>query len=70
MRRSAPAQTLIVVASVLDQAQRLDLAGLDISPGTYWDLLADEAVDIDTHVELGPYQVRWLDAQAADVAEP
>ena len=54
----------LLFAQRASEPQRLELAGIDVAAGRYHDLLGDEMLTVDAHVELGPYQVRWLEAQA------
>lgn len=67
MRREGERETILVVASMLGRPQRLRSAGLGIAPGSYDDLLEGERVQVTGSIDLGPYQVRWLDV--SDLSE-
>ena len=61
MRREAERQRILVVASVVGHTQRLPRAGLGVAPGSYEDLLSGACVRVAGSLDLGPYQVLWLD---------
>jgi sucrose phosphorylase len=61
MARESERQKVVVVASVAPDAQSVSLAGIDLPRGKYEDLLTHELVDLGPTIELGAYQVLWLD---------
>lgn len=61
MRRESANQKVLVVASVSNQGQSLALAGIDLAPGMYQDLLTSSVVAVTDESRIQPYQVMWLD---------
>ena len=61
MYRTCPTQTLLVVASVVAQPQRISVGQLDLPAGQYADALTGRTVTVSDRLELGPYEVVWLD---------
>ena len=70
MRRMGERQTILVVASVTGQGQRLSRADLGIAPGSYDDLVAGAKVPVADDIDLGPFQVLWLDVSDSAAFHP
>ncbi len=64
MRRESERQSILVMASVRDQDQRLSCADLGMPPGTYKDLLTDAHITVNQWLNLEAYRILWLDQGA------
>ncbi len=61
MRRSNTQQVLLIVSSLVDQAQPVALKELGLEPGTYLDQLSQTTITLADELALAPYQVLWLE---------
>jgi sucrose phosphorylase len=62
LERSAPEQTVLVVASLSSSHEQVFL-GDALAPGLYHDLLSDRDVKVSPALTLNPFQVVWLDTR-------
>jgi len=65
MRRSCPAQQLVIAASMLPEVQEMPVAGTGLPTGRFEDRLTGEMVEVGTVLALAPFRVLWLDVTGA-----
>lgn len=60
LRRTISGQSLLALCSVSEREQVLSGQHLDLKPGTYYDVLTDEQINIPKDFTLSPFEARWL----------